>query len=260
MSFGRRVLGRSGLEVSALGIGASYGVGADAIEAAYHEHGVNVMYWGSVRRAGMKKAVRNLSAHRDDLVIVLQSYDRSGVMMPLFHRRGLRALGVEVADLLLLGWYNGPPPARIMDQALALKEAGLVKHLALSGHYRPYLGEVVGDSESPIDVVMTRYNAAHPGAEEDVFPHVAKDPKGLIAYTATCWGRLLSQKNMPPNEAAMSASDCYRFALSSTQVDLCMTGPKNGEQLAEALKALDAGPLSSEEMERARRIGAFVHR
>ncbi len=98
MSFERRVLGRSGLKVSPLGIGASYGVGASDIEAAYHEHGINVMYWGSVRRAGMKRAVRNLKAQRDDLVIVLQSYDRSGVMMPLFHRRGLRALGIEVAS------------------------------------------------------------------------------------------------------------------------------------------------------------------
>ena len=207
----------------------------------------------------MKRAVRNLKAHRDDLVIVLQSYDRSGVMMPLFHRRGLRALGIEVADVLLLGWYNSPPPPRIMDQALALKEAGLVKHLALSGHYRPYLGELVADAGSPIDIVMTRYNAAHPGAEEDIFPHIPDNPKGLIAYTATCWGRLLNPKNMPPNEEVLSASDCYRFALTSQHVDLCMTGPKNGEQLTEALKALDAGPLSSAEMERMRRIGAFVH-
>jgi hypothetical protein len=38
-----------------------------------------------------------------------------------------------------------------------------------------------------------------------------------------------------------------------------MTGPKNEYELNEALKALQRGALSPEEMERVRRIGAFVH-
>jgi aryl-alcohol dehydrogenase-like predicted oxidoreductase len=259
MSFGRRRLGQTELKVSALGIGASYGVGAQAIEAAYHEHGVNLYYWGSMRRAGMKKAIRNLKAHRDDQVIILQSYDRSGFMMPVFHKKGLKALGIEVADILLLGWHNQDPPDRVLDQALQLKEAGLVKYLAISGHHRPYFGELVQREDSPIDVIMTRYNAAHPGAETDIFPHLSEKPVGMMAYTATCWGRLLNPKKMPEGESPMSSSECYRFALSSEHIDTCMTGPKDAKQLTEALKALEGGPLSSEEMERARRIGAFVH-
>ena len=45
-------LGRSGLKVSRLGIGAGYGVPAGAIEKAYHEHGINYFYWLS-RKQGM---------------------------------------------------------------------------------------------------------------------------------------------------------------------------------------------------------------
>ena len=87
MSFeGRRTLGQTDLSVSSLGIGSSYGIGAAAIEAAYHEQGINLLYWGSVRRPGMKRAIRNLKQQRDDLVVVLQSYDRSGVMMPFFEK------------------------------------------------------------------------------------------------------------------------------------------------------------------------------
>ena len=41
-------------------------------------------------------------------------------------------------------------------------------------------------------------------------------------------------------------------------IDVCMTGPANGAQLDEALATLDAGPLTSEEEARIRRIGAFV--
>lgn len=255
----RRILGQTDLSVSPLGIGSSYGVGAAAIEAAYHEQGINLLYWGSVRRPGMKRAIRNLKAHREDLVVVLQSYDRSGVMMPLFHKKGLRDLRVDYADLLLLGWYNSDPPRRIVDQALALKEAGLVRYIAISGHHRPYQGELMAREESPFDVVMTRYNAAHPGAEQDIFPHIPQNRRGLMAYTATCWGRLLDPKRMPSGEQPMSASQCYRFALSSPHIDACMTGPKNEEELLEARKALTDGPLTPEEMERARRIGAHVH-
>jgi aryl-alcohol dehydrogenase-like predicted oxidoreductase len=259
MSFSQRTLGQTGLKISPLGIGASYGIGAPAIESAFHEHGVNLLYWGSIRKPGMKKAIRNLKSQRDELVVILQSYDRSGVLMPLFHKRGLKALGIEVADILLLGWHNDDPTNRILDQALQLQADGLVKHLAISGHHRPFFGELVQRAGSQIDIVMTRYNAAHPGAEQDIFPHLPEKRMGLMAYTATCWGRLLNPKKMPPGEPPLTSSDCYRFALSSEHIDTCMTGPKNEFELNEALKALQRGALSPEEMERVRRIGAFVH-
>jgi aryl-alcohol dehydrogenase-like predicted oxidoreductase len=64
---------------------------------------------------------------------------------------------------------------------------------------------------------------------------------------------------MPPGESPLQGSDCYRFAMSHPMVDLCITGPKNREQMREALKALDLGPLSEEELARIRRIGDHVH-
>jgi aryl-alcohol dehydrogenase-like predicted oxidoreductase len=42
-------------------------------------------------------------------------------------------------------------------------------------------------------------------------------------------------------------------------VDACITGPKNIQQMREALKARDLGPLNDEEMVRVRRIGDYVH-
>ncbi|HAP67828.1 MAG TPA: aldo/keto reductase, partial [Nitrospinae bacterium] len=47
----------------------------------------------------------------------------------------------------------------------------------------------------------------------------------------------------------------YRFVLSNPNVNVCITGPKNMEQMTEALTALDNGPLSQEEMAWMRRIG-----
>lgn len=255
------VLGRTGLTVGRLGIGASYGVPTAAIERAFHEYGVNYFYWGSRRTAAMRDAIRNLvSEGRDRLVVAFQSYDRTGPLMRLFHERGLRALGIERADVLILGWHNSVPSRRILDAALGLKEAGLVRFLAVSGHHRPMFARIAEDPASPIDILMFRYNAAHRGAEREIFPYLPDENRpGVTCYTATRWRQLMDPKRMPAGERPMTAADCYRFVLSNPRVDLCMTGPATAEQMDEALTALDLGPMSDEELARARRIGDHVH-
>ncbi|MFH2127347.1 MAG: hypothetical protein ABIK12_12580 [Pseudomonadota bacterium] len=64
---------------------------------------------------------------------------------------------------------------------------------------------------------------------------------------------------MPPGEAPLSAADCYRFSLTNPAVDVCLTGPRNVDQMRQGLAALEAGPLGEDELARIRRIGAFVH-
>ena len=115
-------------------------------------------------------------------------------------------------------------------------------------------------TDTPIDILMVRYNAAHRGAEQDVFPHLPGErPPGVTTYTATRWGQLLQAKKMPPGESPMSAADCYRFALSSPHVDLCLVGPKSEQEMDEALTVLDNEPFSGEELARIHRIGDHVH-
>jgi aryl-alcohol dehydrogenase-like predicted oxidoreductase len=59
----------------------------------------------------------------------------------------LRALGTDYVDVLSLGWWNTMPPARVVDAALALREAGRVRHIVVSSHERtllPRLAKVAG--------------------------------------------------------------------------------------------------------------------
>jgi aryl-alcohol dehydrogenase-like predicted oxidoreductase len=255
----RRILGRTGLSVSCLGVGSSYGAPTEAYEEAF-ERGVNYFYWGSMRKNSMAQAIRHIikKGKRDELVIVIQSYSRSAVLLESSFRKGLRTLGIDNADVLLLGWFNQRPSSRIMERAIAMKEKGMFRFLGLSGHNRSLFPRL---AESPeFDIFHLRYNAAHRGAEEEVFPKLAfPNRPGLIAYTATRWGDLLKPKKMPPGEQPLRGADCYRFALTHPMVDVCITGPKSTQQMREALKAIDLGPLSDEEMVRVRWIGDYVH-
>jgi aryl-alcohol dehydrogenase-like predicted oxidoreductase len=107
---------------------------------------------------------------------------------------------------------------------------------------------------------MVRYNAAHTGAEQDIFPRLAKRKPAIIAYTATRWRGLLKR---PKNWSGpvMTASDCYRFCLSNPNVDIVLTGPKNRRQLQENLIDLcEKGPLSEEEIGWIREYGQIVHK
>jgi predicted aldo/keto reductase-like oxidoreductase len=53
----------------------------------------------------------------------------------------------------------------------------------------------------------------------------------------------------------MTAGDCYRFVLSRSEVDVCMTGPSNTAQMEEAVRALSQGPMTEAELAWMRRVG-----
>jgi predicted aldo/keto reductase-like oxidoreductase len=256
------VLGRTGLKVGRLGIASGLWAPTAAIEEAF-ERGCNYFTWGTFvrgRSPHMRDAIRNIAAkgQRDRLVLSMFSYAHHPYLTERFFVRGLKSAGLDRADVLILGFFSRRPSQKLIDRALRMKDKGLVRFIGLSGHKRSLFPKLAG--EGAFDVFHVRYGAAHRGAEIDVFPFVTgKERPGLVAFTATKWGRLLDPKKMPPGEKPPTAADCYRFALTNPAVDVCMTGPKTLDQMRENLKTLELGPLNEEEMGRMRRIGDYVH-
>jgi aryl-alcohol dehydrogenase-like predicted oxidoreductase len=257
------VLGQTGLRASRLGIGSSFTGDERFIDEAV-EQGVNYLYWGSIRRPAFGRAIRNAARRdRSRIVVTVQSYTRVAALLAPSIEIALRRTGLGYFDFLLLGMWNRPPFPALVEAAQRLKERGVVRHLMMSTHNRPSLQGHFREFErgdSPFDAFMLRYNAVHRGAEQDVFPHLpaARKP-AILAYTATRWGHLCDPAKMPTGESPPPARDCYRFALSNPNVDMVLCGPKNREQMQEALRALDAGPLAPDEMERLQRIGDHIY-
>jgi len=223
--------------------------------------GIDLLYWGMMRRPAMARGIRDLfrAGRRDDVRLMIQSMNRAPGLTRRRLTSALRALGTDHAELFCLGWWQGDPWKGVLEQALRAREEGLCRYLAVSGHDRLFLGRVAADPESPFDLVMVRYNAAHVGAERETFPHCGGTrDAGVIAFTATRWGTLLRPLDTatPP----LTAAQCYRFALAHPAVHVVLAGPKDGRQLEAALEAVAQGPLEGEELERVRTLGARYYR
>jgi aryl-alcohol dehydrogenase-like predicted oxidoreductase len=212
------------------------------------------------RSKEMISAIRNIKTRgeRDKLVVCLMEYTHSKLIGKSHFYRGLKKIGLDHVDVLMLGYYPKKPGNQVMDLAFHLKNKEVVRYLALSGHNRKLFPKLM--EEKDIDIFQVRYNAVNSGAEKDVFPFTnGENRPGMISFTATRWGQLLKESKMPEGEKPLTAEECYRFVLSNPAVDVCMTGARSLEMMRENLRTLDSAPLSEEEMARIRRIGDQIY-
>ena len=245
--------------VHRLGLALNMGLDAHGMAAAL-ERGMNYFFWTRFRTGHLVPVLKQALA-RDRQKYVVATGPTFGFFRGTVRGRceaALKTLGTDYLDVFQLFWLGKTSAwsEGVVEELLKLKAEGKIRAIGVSIHDRARAGRLAEDSA--IDLFMLRYNAAHPGAERDVFPHLGKRQPNVVAYTATSWRRLL-KKPGSWDGAPMTAGDCYRFCLSSPHVDLVLTGPANQKELEENLAALDKGPLSAEENEWMRRFGQAVH-
>jgi aryl-alcohol dehydrogenase-like predicted oxidoreductase len=249
-----------GRRVFRLGLATNYGVEGTDLEWAL-EQGVNYVFWTPKARGVTKSLKAAIKRDRESLIIACgPNTGYFGGSIRRACEQLLKVLGTEYLDVFQLFWLgrmSAWTPSTI-DTLVSLRESGMVRAIGVSIHDRKRAGKLAEDSL--LDMLMIRYNAAHTGAEQDIFPHLAKRKPAIIAYTATRWGGLLKRPKSW-NGPVMTAADCYRFCLSNPHVDLVLTGPKNRRQLQENLSHLqEKGPLSEEENRWIKDFGRVVHR
>ncbi|MBZ5516605.1 MAG: aldo/keto reductase [Acidobacteriia bacterium] len=254
-------LGKLGRSAYRLGLSASYRPGAPTVHRAL-EAGVNLFFCYGFD-GQMTGVLRGLSSsQRQQLVYVTGAYHLFG-WHPHLRRsleKRLRQLGTDYLDcFLFLGVMRKQEFLEgVLEELRRFREEGKVLAMGVSIHDRKLAGALA--ARGAVDVLMMRYNAAHRGAEQDIFPHLAEHNPAIIGYTATRWTYLLRRpRGWPKDGRVPTAGECYRFVLSNPHVHVCLTAPNNEKQFAEDLAAVRGGPLSDEDMRFMRDFGDAVH-
>lgn len=290
-SIQRRVLGRTGIAVSPLGLSGAYDPPLSAMYRA-RQAGVNLFFW----EPGYLKLTRFLRRQcqqgpkvRKDLVIVAGSFegDRIGIEQDV--ARALRRLRTSYLDVLLLLWVRSPE--RLSQEALDclrdLKRRGKIRAFGFSTHQRDLAAAAAQSGDW--DVLMLRHSAAHPGAEDRLLPLCAQKQIGVITFSALSYGRLLRPQpvthesvlgsaaanemiaqesdrgahTLPASLDGMgplpTAAECYRYTLSQVGVSACWSAPRSYSELVENLEVLAAPALPDADCARLRRQGELVH-
>ncbi len=253
--------GSLGRNIHRLGLSASYRPGRETVHRAI-DTGLNLFFCYGFD-GQMTRVLRELPpSQRQQLVYVTGAYNllwwHPNLRRSLEKR--LRQLRTDYIDCFLFLGVMGKE--KFLDRALEelhrFREEGKVLATGVSIHARKLAGSLV--ARGAIQALMMRYNAAHRGAEQDIFPHLAAHNPAVISYTATRWTALLRRPRAWPKDGRVpTAAMCYRFVLSNPHVHVCLTAPRNPKELEENLTALRQGPLDEGDMTFMREFGDAVH-
>ena len=260
-SFTHTTFGSTNRTVFRLGLSGTYRPGRETIHKAI-DAGVNFFFCYGFD-THMTKTLRDVfQRDREKYLVATGTYNLL-VGHPNLRRtleKRLRQLRTDYLDAFLFLGVMKPKhfTPHVIDELHRFREEGKVRGIGMSCHDRKFAGKMI--AEGVIDTIMMRYNAAHRGAEEDIFPHLQARNPGVISYTATRWGYLLRRpKGWPKDGRIPTAGMCYRYVLSNPNVDVCLNAPSNVRQLEENLAAVREGPLSEEDMAFMRQFGDVVH-
>jgi predicted aldo/keto reductase-like oxidoreductase len=269
-------LGRTGLEVSVIGIGTEHMLGQPrgtvvATLRAGVERGVtyfDLIYAIPEYLAHMAEGFQGL---RDRVLLTshLGSTDKDG---QYFKTRALKRcestffdvlqrLDTDHVDVLFLHNFNAlkdwdrAVQGGYLDLACRLRDEGKARCLGISGHYHAVLTKAV--ESGLVDLVMlpvNLFNHAMPG-RGDLLDLCLRRDVGVVAMKPYGGGKLLNQEGslrVPKYQTSGEAFrvripgevtpvQCLSYVLAQRGVSLALTGVKNEEELAAALQVLEAG-------------------
>ncbi len=240
------------------------------------DRGVNYLNWCG-KPNGMSEAIARLGVQRRSVAVAVQFQARTAEKAKREFARLLKELQTDYIDIATLYYVESEDEWRDIiseDGAWNMlknaKKAGTLKMIGLTSHQRKlaaaWAGERIPDQGSPsgtqhyLDMLMIRYNAAHRGAEQDVFPATRRLRIPVVTFTGLRWRALLKPTaDDPPGFGPPLAAECYRFCLSNPAVSVALTAPNGRAELQANLALLeDWGPMDEAAIKAIRNHGDRV--
>lgn len=208
------------------------------------DHGINYLNWCG-RPDGMSQAVGRARNRRRELVVATQLQARSADAARRELEAQRRTLGTDYIDVVNYYYVEDPAEWQTIigpgGAAEAVEEAideGTVRAIGLTSHQRALASRWAETRR--LDVLMIRYNAAHRGAEQEVFPVARRLGIPVVAYTALRSGALMrSTPDDPPGYCPPGPHQWYRFALCQADITVVLMAPDGPRQLSEDLALLE---------------------
>jgi predicted aldo/keto reductase-like oxidoreductase len=195
---------------------------------------------------GLSAAVRGLApAERERVVVAAQLGARTADGMRAEIADALAELGHGYLDVVTLyyvesreEWEEIAGPNGALAALGEAKAAGRVRAIGLTSHQRPLAARIA--ASGALDMLMVRYNAAHRGAEREVFPTTDRLGLPVVTFTAQRWGALPRATPADPNGfAPPPPREWYRFALAAPSIRVVLMAPDCRAELDEDLSLLD---------------------
>ena len=268
-------LGRTGLDVSAIGLGTEYlnGQPRQTVVSVVHEaieHGINYIdllfafpeYRDNFGAALQGRRERLILAGHLGSTIKDGQYckTRSAKKSELFFLDLLSRLGTDYVDIVFLHNFNTVKdydsvmkPRGLMDLARRFQQEGKARFIGISAHSIAVATKAIGSGM--IDVLMFPVNLAGnamPGQKE-LLSLCARRGVGLVAMKPFAGGKLLQKgtirvaKYQTGGESykqkittEITPVQCLSYVLAQTGVCTTIPGVKDNAELAAALHTLEA--------------------
>lgn len=260
-------LGAGQPRVCRLGLATRGGSGIRAEDVHWAiEQGVEYLNWCG-KPDGLSWAVAELGRKRRRVVVAAQFQARTAGEAEREWDRLCRELGTDLLDVLTFyyveseeEWRRITGPGGAYEFLAEQKRAGRLRMIGLTSHQRKLAARWAGSGL--LDLLMVRYNAAHRGAEQDVFPVTRRLGLPAVVFTCLRWKALLEPTpEDPPGFRPPKAVECYRFCLSHPDVAVALTAVANRAELEDNLRLLeDWRGCSEEELAELRAHGDRVRR
>lgn len=208
------------------------------------ERGVNYLNWCG-HSDGLSRAVARLGRDRKQMVVAAQFQSRSARGAEREFASMLDELKTSYIDVLTLyyvesqgEWDEIVAPGGAWEYLAEQKGTGRLRMIGLTSHQRKLAAGWARSGK--LDLLMIRYNAAHRGAERDVFPVTQERGMPVVTFTGLRWKALLTHTpDDPPGFVPPAAPECYRFCLANPAVAVALAAPANGRELDEDLVLLE---------------------